>query len=108
VNRRRMVTEIMIETNQVLVLQRRQVTRSSCSECGREAELVRSEKLKALVDAPGNQRGVEASSGAPRFTDVAGGSQVIYLRSFLGAATFAKRFINCLRLGSKRKSETQE
>ena len=103
-----MVTEIRIETNQVLVIQRRQVTRSCSSECGSEAESARREDVNALVDETGSLRGVEASSGAPHFTDAAGGSQLIHLRSLLGATTLAKRFINCLRRGSKRRSETQE
>jgi hypothetical protein len=108
VSRRKMVTEITIETNQVLVIQRRQVTRSWCSEGGREAELVRLEEVNALVDETGNQRCAEASSSSPRSTTAADGSRVIYLQSLLGATTLAKRFINCLRRRGKRKSETQE
>lgn len=107
-SRRKVVTEITIETTQVLVIKRRQVSRSWCSECGSEAESVRLEDVNALVDETGNQRGLEALPRTPHFTNAADGSHVIYLRSLLDATTLAKRFINCFRRGSKRRSETQE
>jgi hypothetical protein len=107
VSRRKVVTEITIETNHVIVIKRRQVRRW-CSECGSEVESWWLEDVNARVDETGNQRGVEASSSSPHSTNAANGSHVTYLRSFLGATTLAKRFINCLRRGSKRKSESQE
>jgi hypothetical protein len=107
-SRRKVVTEITIETDQVLVIKRRQVSRSWCSECGRAAESVRLEDVNALLDETGNRRGVEPSSSPPHFTDAADGSDTIYLRSLRGATTLAKRFLNCLRRGSKWESEIQE
>ena len=106
-NRRKVVTEVTIETNQVLVITRRQVTRSRCSECGSEGEFVPLAEVNALLDGAGNQRGVEAS-GSPHFTEGADGSPVICVRSWQGATTLAKRFISCLSRGSKRKTETRE
>jgi hypothetical protein len=111
VNLRKVVTEITIETNRVLVIKRKQVTRSRCSECTSEAEFVRPEfvqpdKVKVLVDETGNQHGIGASSSTRHFTDAADGSRAIYLRSLLGATRLAKRFLNCLRRGSKREGET--
>jgi hypothetical protein len=108
VNRRKVVTEVTIETNQVLVITRRQVTRSRCSECGSDAEFVPLDEVNAVWDEAGNQRGVEAPSGSSCFTKAADGSQVICVRSWQGATTLAKRFISCLSRGSKRKSETRE
>lgn len=110
-SRRKVVTEITIETNQVLVIKRRQVTRSRCSECASEAEFVRPDfarpdKVNVLVDETGNHQGIEASSSTPHFTDAADGSHAIYLRSLVGATTLAKRIFNCLRRGCKRESET--
>lgn len=107
-SRRKVVTEITIETNQVLVIKRRQVTRSRCSECASEAESVRLEEVNVLVDETGNLRGVEASSSALHFTDAADGSHTIYLRSLRSATGLAKRFLACLRHGSKRKIATRE
>lgn len=100
--------EITIETRHVLVIKRRQVTRSWCNECGVEAEFVRPERVNTVPDETGNQRGVEASSRSPHFAKAADGSQLICVRSLLGATTLAKRFISCLRRGSKRKSEARE
>ena len=93
-NRRKVVTEVTIETNQVLVITRRQVTRSRCSECGSEVEFVARAEVNAMLDKAGNQRGLEASSESPH-------------RSWQGATTLAKRFISCLSRGSTRKSETR-
>lgn len=107
-SRRKVVTEITIETNQVLVITRRQVTRSRRSECGSDAEFVPPEEVNAGLDKAGNQRGLEASSGIPHLTGAVDASQVICVRSWLGATTLAKRFISCLSRGSKRKSKTRE
>jgi hypothetical protein len=106
VSRRKVITEITIETNQVLVIKRRQVTRSRCSECASDAEFVRLDNVNCQVDETGNQPGVGASSGTPHFTDSADGSGAIYLRSLRGATTLAKRLLTCLRRGGKRESET--
>jgi hypothetical protein len=106
VSRRKVVTEITIETSQVLVIRRRQVSRSWRTECGRDGESERLEDLFAPVDETGNQRGVGASSSTPHFTGAADGSRTIYPRSLQGASTLAKRFLNCLRLGSRRECET--
>jgi hypothetical protein len=108
VSRRKVVTEITIETNQVLVIKRRQVTRSRCSECASEAEFgwpdfVRPDRVNVMVDEAGIQQGVEASSSTRRCNDAADGSLAIYLRSLLGATTLAKGIFNCLRRGSKRE-----
>jgi hypothetical protein len=72
VSLRKVVTEITIETNQFLVIKRRQVTRSKCSECASEAEFVRPEpdKVNILVDETGNQHGIEASFSTRHFTGV--------------------------------------
>lgn len=105
-SRRKVVTEITIETSQVLVIKRKQVTRSRCSECARQAEFVRPDKLNALVDESGQQQGVEALSSTRHFIDAADGSHMIYLRSLQGARRFAERLLNCLRRGSKREGET--
>lgn len=99
-SRREVVMEITIETNQVLVIQRRQVTRSRCSECASEAELMRFDKVNVLVYETGNQQGL-------RFTDAGDGSDTLYLRSLRGAMTLAKRFLNCLRRGTKRQTRPE-
>ena len=67
---RKVVTEITIETNQILVIKRKQVTRSRCSECASEAEFVRPDFMRTnlvrpntgnvLVDETWNQQVVEA------------------------------------------------
>jgi len=102
------VTEVTIETNQVLVITRRQVTRSRCSECGSEAEFVPQAEVNAVLDRAGNRRGVEASSGSPHFTKAADGSPVMRVRSWQSATTLAKRFISCLNPRSRWRTETRE
>ena len=94
---RKVVTEITIETNQVLVIKRKQVTRSRCSKCASEAEFVRPDKVNALLDEGGKQQGVEASCSFPHFTGATGSAHTIYLRPLRGATALAKRFLNCLR-----------
>jgi hypothetical protein len=106
VSRRKVITEITIETNQVLVIKRRQITRSRCSECGSEAGFAQPDKVSVPVDETGTLQGVEASSGTPHFTRSADGSGTIYLRSLPSATTLAKRFLNRLRRGGKRESDT--
>jgi hypothetical protein len=109
VSLRKVVTEITIETNQFLVIKRRQVTRSKCSECASEAEFVRPEpdKVNILVDEQGTawHRGIIQYPSLYRRAD---GSQATYPRSLLGAARLANGFLNCLRRGSKREGETLE
>jgi len=108
VSRRKVITEITIETNQVLVIKRRQITRSRCSESVSEAGFVRPDRVNVLVDETGTLQGVETSSGTPHFTGAADCSGTIYLRSLRSATTLAKRFLNCLRRGSKRESDTPD
>ena len=110
-SRRNVVTEITIETNQVLVIKRRQVSRLWYGECGSEAEFVRLKEANAQMDETGNQHALEALSGSPQCTNAGEGFQVTGVRSLLGAATLgaatlASRLIHCLRRGSKRESET--
>lgn len=111
-SRRKVVTEITIETNQVLVIKRKQVTRIRRSECGSGAEFVQPDKVRldmsrlnkgnVLVDETGNRQSVEAPFSTPRFTDSAVGSHSTYRRSLLGATMLAKRFLNCLGRGSRK------
>jgi hypothetical protein len=103
VSRSKVVTEITIETSQVVVIKRRQITRSRRSECASEAEFVPFDKVNVLVDEPANQQGVEASRTA-HFTDAADGSDTFCLWSLRHATTLVKRISNCLRRGSKRES----
>ena len=118
---RKVVTEITIETNQVLVIKRKQVIRSRSSECPSEAEFVgpdfvrpgfvrpkfvRPNRGNVLVDETWNQQVVEASFSASHFSEAPDGSDAFYRRSLLGATKLAKRFLGCLRRGSKRESET--
>jgi hypothetical protein len=112
VSRDKVITEITIETSQVLVVTRRLVSRFRCSECGSEAESARQQDVKAQVEETGNQHGVEALF-SPHLSKAVAGSPVVDRRSLLGAktlgaTTLAKRFIDCFRRGGKRKSETQE
>lgn len=100
-SRRKVITEITIETNQVLVIKRRQITRSRCSECGREEEFVQPDKVNVPVDEAGTLPGVEACSRTPLFTGTADDSPPIYLRSLRSATTLAERFLNCLRRGRR-------
>jgi hypothetical protein len=108
VSRRKVVTEITIETNQVLVIKRRQVSRLWYGECGSEAELVRLKEANARMDETGNQHAAEALSGSPHFTNVVEGFHVIWVRSLLGAATLAKRLINCLCAAANGKVRPRE
>jgi hypothetical protein len=96
------VTEITIETSRVLVIKRRQVTRFWCNECGVEVEFVRPEQVNTVLDD------TEASSRSPHFTKAADDSQLICIRSLLGATALAKRFISCLRRGSNEKARPRE
>jgi hypothetical protein len=110
VSLRKVVTEITIETNQVLVIKRKQVTRSMSCKCASEVELVRPEfvqpdTVKVLVNGAGNQQGAEEPSNTRLLTDAAHGSHAIYLQSLLGATRLAKRFLNCLGPGSKPEDE---
>ena len=112
-SRRNVVTEITIETNQVLVIKRRQVSRLWYGEGGSEAEFVRLKEANALMDETGNQHALEALSASPQFTNAGDGFPVIGVRSLLGAATLgaatlAKRLINCLRRGSNGKARPPE
>jgi hypothetical protein len=109
VRQRKVVTEITIETNQVLVIERKQVTRSRCSECASEAEFVRPDfvrpnNVNVVVDETWNQQVVEAASGASHFSDAAGGSHTIYRWSLVGATMLAKRFLSCLGRDNERES----
>jgi hypothetical protein len=121
VRQRKVVTEITIETNQVLVIERKQVTRSRCSECASEAEfagpdfvrpnlvrpnLVRPNNVNVVVDETWNQQVVEAASGTSHLSDAAGGSYTIYRWSLVGATMLAKRFLSCLGRDNERESET--
>jgi hypothetical protein len=126
VRQRKVVTEITIETNQVLVIERKQVTLSRCSECASEAEFVRPDfvrpnlvrpnlvwpnlvwpnNVNVVVDETWNQQVVEAASGTSHFSDAAGGSHTIYRWSLVAATMLAKRFLSCLGRGSKRESVT--
>ncbi len=105
-SRRKVVTEIIIETNQVLVIKRRQVTRSGWSECTREADFVPIDKVNVPVDERRNRQGVEAFPGTPHFACGADGSYTLSLGSWRGATMLAKRFRNFLRRGSKCESQT--
>jgi hypothetical protein len=91
VSRRNVVTEITIETNQVLVIKRRQVSRLWYGECGSEAEFVRVKVASAQMDETGNQPALEALFGSPQLTNAVDGFQVIGARSLLGAATLGQR-----------------
>ena len=82
-SRRKVVTEITIETTQVLVIKRRQVTRSRWSECTREADFVTIDKVNVPVDETRNRQGVEAFPGTPHFAGAADGSYTLSLRSWL-------------------------
>jgi len=105
VSRRKVVTEITIETNQVLVIKRKQVTRSRCSECVSEADFEPPDKVNVLADGTGNRQGIEVSFGALHPTDAAGDSHTSYRKSLLRATMLAKRVLNCLRNGRKQESQ---
>ena len=105
-SRRKVVTEITIETNQVLVIKRRHVTRSQCTEPASEAEFVRPDKVNALLNEGGNRRVIEASSSAADITDDPDSPLTIYRRPLRSAAMLAKRFLKCLSRGRNRGSET--
>ena len=105
-SQRRVVTEITIETNQVLVIKRRHVTRSQCSEPASEAEFVRPDKVNALLNEGGNRRVIEASCSAADITDDPDSPLTIYRRPLRSAAMLAKRFLSRLSRGSKPESET--
>ena len=104
-SRRKVITEITIETNQVLVIKRRQVTRSRCSECASEADFVPLDQLNVMVDETRNRQGVDAFPSTPHFAGAADGEHTLSLRSWRGATTLAKRFRNFLRRGSKWKNQ---
>jgi hypothetical protein len=121
VRQRKVVTEITIETNQVLVIERKQVTRSRCSECASEAEFVRPDLVRpnlvrpnlvrpnngnVLVDERWKQRVVEAPSCAPDFTEDPDGSDAFYRRSLLGATMLVRRFLSYLSRSGKRECLT--
>jgi len=108
---RKVVTEITIETNHVLVIKRKQVIRSRSSECAIKAEFVRPGFVRpnrgnVPADETWNPQVVGASCGAPHSSEAPDGSDPFYRRSLLGATNLAKRFLGCLRRGSKRESET--
>lgn len=100
--------EITIETSQVLVITRREVSRTWSSECGTEAAFVPLEEENAMLDDGANLRDMEATFGSPHFTNIAGSSHVKSVQSLLSAMTFVKRLINYLRRGSKWKIATRE
>ncbi|HVR27561.1 MAG TPA: hypothetical protein VMU26_30055 [Candidatus Polarisedimenticolia bacterium] len=106
-SRRKVVTEITIETNQVLVVKRRQVSRLWYGECRTEVGCVQPKEAEAQVAEARNHHAVEALSGSPHFSNAVDGFHVIWVRCLLGAATLAKRLIkrliNGLRRGSKRE-----
>jgi hypothetical protein len=105
-SRRKVVTEITIETHQVLVIKRRQVTRSRWSGCAREADFVPIDKVKVPAAETRNRQGVEAFPGTPHFAGAADGYYALSLRFWRGATTLAQRFPNFLRRGSKCESQT--
>jgi hypothetical protein len=99
------VTEITIETNQVLVIKRKQVTRTRCSECASGAEFVPLDEVKVNVpvDETRIRQGVEALI-TPHFAGAADGSYRPSLRSWRGATSLARRFRNFLRRGANGKA----
>jgi hypothetical protein len=108
-SRRKVVMEVTIETNQVLVIQRRQVTRRWCSESGSESDFAGLDEANALFDKTRIQQGIEASS-SHHLPDIEIGSGTISRQPLLGATavgatTLAKRFLNCFGRGSRRESE---
>jgi len=105
-SRRKVVTEITIETQQVLVIKRRQVTRSRWSGCPREADFVPIDKVNVPAAETRNRQGVEAFPGTPHFAGAADGYYTLSLRSWRSATTLAKRFRNFLGRGSKCESQT--
>jgi hypothetical protein len=116
VRTRKVVTEITIETNQILVIKRKQVTRSRSSECASEAEFVgadlarpnfvRPNRGNVLVDETWNRQVVEAPATASLSSETPDGSHALYRRSLLSATMLAKRFLSRLSRGSKPESET--
>jgi hypothetical protein len=105
-SRRKVVTEITIETHQVLVIKRRQVTRSGWSGFTTEADFVPIDEVNVPAAETRNRQGVEAFPGTPHFAGAADGYYTLSLRFRRGATTLAKRFRNFLRRGSKCESQT--
>jgi hypothetical protein len=105
-SRRKVVTEITIETHQVLVIERRQVTRSRWSGCTREADFGPIDKVNVPAAETRNRQGVEAFPSTPHFAGAADRYYTLSLRFRRGATTLAKRFRNFLRRGSECDSQT--
>lgn len=84
-NPRKIVTEITIETDQVLVVRRRQVIRRWCAACRAETEFIRREEGNHPLDLGRNQGNVVTASGSPHFAKAPDGSLMICIRSFWGA-----------------------
>jgi hypothetical protein len=90
--------EVTIETNQVLVIQRRQVTRSWRSESGTEDDFARLGQAGGVGGETTMRQGVEDTS---TFPDAADAACTISRRSLLGATAlgataFARRLLNGL------------
>ncbi len=83
---RKIHTEITIETDQVVVIRRRRVTRSWCTECGVETEFVPVEEVNRLLDDRINRGGVGAIGGSAHFAKARDGSPVICVKSLLGSS----------------------
>jgi hypothetical protein len=105
-SRRKVVTEITIETHQVLVIKRRQVTRSGWSGFTTEADFVPIDEVNVPAAETRNRQGVEAFPSTPNFAGAADRYYTLSLRFRRGATTLAKRFRNFLRRGSECDSQT--
>jgi hypothetical protein len=78
-------TVVTIETEQFMVIRRRRVIRSWCSECGREAEFVPRQSVGPWLDERPNQAGFRAIGRGPHYATAADGSVVVCVRSLMGS-----------------------
>lgn len=78
-------TQIIVETDQVLIIRRRGCVRHWCRECGRETDMVTLSSASLVTGVAQALLRYGARTGKWHKTETAGGSPLICLNSLLAA-----------------------
>ncbi len=78
-------TQIIVETDQVLIIRRRGCVRHWCRECGRETDMVTLSSAGLVTGMAQALLRDDARTGKWHMTETAGGSRLICLDSLLAA-----------------------
>ncbi|MGA8214924.1 MAG: hypothetical protein WB799_15110 [Candidatus Sulfotelmatobacter sp.] len=74
-------TEITVETDRLLIIQRRRLVRAWCQECGGEVEMVSLGEAEALTEVPGQKFCESAQAHRWHLSENQEGSYLVCLES---------------------------